>query len=271
MGENEMKEALSCAASVMKLVCGCGNNAAWMACLEAHDRIKHHPHYKGKVKHYYRQALEIFRAYEMRLVHGDTFRMFHVADMPPAVRKKYGAITDKDYYDFWTDIGATAYHRTRPIITSLQNKYRLSLKGHGVMHADLLAWVMTAQACLQMSLTMYEAALQDCAKGYRLRRKVLELVFGQFSLHKVAKAWMRALTATDPSTDGYKLDALEERNIEMGLEQLHDAWINTDTLYGSVMTATGEYDEIFRTRGEQKKALREIADIRSATEAELNK
>lgn len=40
-------------------------------------------------------------------------------------------------------------------------------------------------------------------------------------------------------------------------------------LYNSTMDTVSEYQEIFRTKGEQKKSLREIAEVRDETMKEL--
>lgn len=77
------------------------------------------------------------------------------------------------------------------------------------------------------------------------------------------------MCALAPESINYKLDDVEERNIELGLLQLQEAWLDTNTLYDSVSDAVDDYDEVFRTKGEQKKALREIATVKSETEKEL--
>ena len=67
----------------------------------------------------------------------------------------------------------------------------------------------------------------------------------------------------------YDLDDIESRNIEMGLRQLCEGWIDTNTIFGSTMAAVEEYGEVFRTKGEQKKAMREIAEVKADTDAQL--
>lgn len=277
MNKEDLYKSVAHSASVIKLVCGAGNNAAWLVCLDAHDRIREHRRYKTRVKGghtvgwSYRQALKMYHDYERRLLHSPENRMFCVADMSPEVRKRYGAITDRDYYDFWTGIGASAYTRTRPLVTSLWNKYRLSLQKHGIRQPDLTAWSMTAQACLELAVAMYDAAVEDCSKGYNIPKPLLERIFGQFSLKEIARVWRRALDETDPETETYQLDHTEDRNIRLGLEQLHEAWLNPDTLYQSTIKTVRDYEEIFRTAGESKKAIREIGELESVTNEELQK
>lgn len=67
----------------------------------------------------------------------------------------------------------------------------------------------------------------------------------------------------------FELEPTEKRNIEMGLTQLCEAWIDPALLYDSTMESVEDYDEVFRTRGYQKKAMCEIAEVREETIKEL--
>lgn len=260
------------ASSVMKLVTGVGNNAAWMVVLDAYDQVKKHRNWKHQlkgghtVKGYYKQAISTFHSYEKQLIYTNTNRFFHVADMPEQTRRTYAAnLTDRQYYDMWASIGGAAYQKTRPLITSLWNKYRLSLIQHDIEQPDIMAWAMTATAALEMACTLYDMAIDDIVEGYELPRKLCQRVFKDFNLRTVTKLWEDAMNATDPKTDTYELTDLENRNIEHGLKQLGDAWLSLHTLYQSTAETLADYDEVFRTKGFQKKALRSIADLEAET------
>ena len=258
-------------AAVVKLICGVANNAAWMVVLDAHDHARRCRGYRHGVKHLFKQSIEGLKAYERRLLHAEENRMFHLADMSEKVRKKYGDITDREYYDFWASTGGAAYERTRPLRTSLWNKYRLSLLREGVPEAEHVAWVMVGMAALELAVAMYGRAIDECVNGYQLPRRLVEHVFGQFSLAPVAALWRKALLALCPGTESIKPTPLDERNIEMGLEQLTEAWVSPSLLYSSTMDTVEEFGEIFRTRGEQRKSMREIAEVQSETMRELEK
>lgn len=268
MTKQELEIQVAKAAGVVKLVCGLGNNAAWMVCLDAHDVIKKHSRYNQRVKgghtvgYFYRKVLKMYRDYERMLLCSSNNRFFHVADMSDVTRKKYGDITDRQYYEFWTGIGGAAYSRSRPMVTSLQNKYRLSLMQHGVETPEMVAWVMTAQACLELAVTMYEKALVNIEDELQIPRKVLDFVFGRFSMKEIAKVWRQAMEATEPNAN-YELEEIEDRNIEQGIIQLQEAWSATDGLYGATMDSVKDFDEVFRTKGEMKKAMREIAEAKA--------
>lgn len=254
--EEEVVVALSRAAAVIKLVCGVANNASFLVMLDAHDRIKNHPNYKQNVKKTYKAALKAWHDYEAMLVSAKGNRFFHVDDMDPVVRKRYGNITDQQYYEFWASTGGAAYQKTRPLITSLQNKYRLSLVQHGVKHADSIAWVMTALAALELARQMYESALRTTADNEFLPRDLIRHVFKSFDLSHITHLWRKALNMTESAE--YDLDEVEKRNIDYGLQQLQEAWANTGTLFNSVKTSVQDYGEVFRTKHERRMAMAEL-------------
>ena len=271
----EIVKAVSNAAAIFKLVCGVGNNAAWLAMMDGYDHAKRCKAFRRSLKGghmvgwYFKKAVNDFKDYERQLLTTEKNRMFHVADMTEDVRRKYGDISDAEYYEFWKGVGGVAYAKTRPHITSLWNKYRVSLIKHDVKDAEHVAWVMTAQAAIDLSLAMYESAMKECETGMNLHRKLLDVIFGQFSLKTISKDWMRAMMLLAPETDNYQLDSTEERNIDLGLQQLMEAWLDPELLYSSASGAVDEYEEIFATKGFAKKVQREIADVRAETLKEL--
>lgn len=265
----ETVQRMGNAAAVVKLITGVANNAAWLVTLNALDHARRCPNYRHRTKHLFMETVRALKQYEKRLIYASENRMFHLADMSDRVRKKYGDITDREYYDFWTGMGNAAYERTLPLLTSLQHKYRKSLEREGVPEADHVAWVMVAMAALDLAVQMYRRAIDECVTGYQLPRKLLQRVFGQFSLANVLKLWRDALIALCPGIDQIKPSHTDERNIEMGLIQLTEAWIDPTTLYNSTMDTVAEYSEVFRTKGEMKKSLREIAEVRDETMKEL--
>ena len=258
----EIVKAVGNAAAIFKLVCGVGNNAAWVVMMEGYDHARRCKAFRRSLKGghnvgwYFKRAINDFNTYERNLLTTQTNRMFHMADMTGDVRRKYGDISDAEYYEFWKGVGGVAYAKTKPLITSLWNKYRLSLLEHGVKDAEHVAWVMTAQAALDLAGAMYESAMKECENGLELHRKVLDEVFSQFSLKTISKDWMRALMLLAPETDPIKLSDVEERNIDLGLQQLMEAWLDPELLYSSASGAVDDFNEIFASKGFVKKVQR---------------
>jgi hypothetical protein len=271
----EIQKAVGNAAAIFKLVCGVGNNASWVVMIEGYGHARRCKAFRRSLKGgysvgwYFKKAINGFYQYERHLLTTQTNRMFHVAGMSDDVRRKYGNISNEKYYEFWKGVGVVAYHKTKPLITSLVNKYRLSLLEHGVKDAEHVAWVMTAQAALDLAGAMYESAMKECENGLELHRKVLDEVFSQFSLKTISKDWMRALMLLAPETDPIKLSDMEERNIDLGLQQLMEAWLDPELLYSSASGAVDDFKEIFATKGFVKKVQREIAEVKAETIREL--
>ena len=274
MTKEEIEKVVGKSAAIFKLVCGVGNNAAWLVMMEGYDHARRCKAFcrslKGghSVGWYFKRAINDFNAYERNLLTTPVNRMFHVADMSDEVRRKYGDITDAEFYEFWKGVGGVAYAKTKPLITSLVNKYRVSLLQHEVKDADHVAWVMCAQAALDLAGAMYESAMKECDAGMKLSRRVLDEVFAQFSLKTVSKDWMRAMCLLSP-IDPIKLTDVEERNIDYGLRQLMEAWLDPELLYSSASGAVDDYSELFASKGFVKKVQREIAEVKAETLREL--
>ena len=263
MTEKKKEEYIRCMAAAsgfVKLVCGVANNAAWLVVLDGLDHAKQCKRYRHDVKRAFKQAIEYFHEYERTLLYARENRMFHVPDMGEKARKTYGDITDREYYDFWASLGASAYTKTRPLITSLWNKHRLSLQAHGVQDAKHVAWVLTAAAALELAVQLYEKAIDQSIEFYGLPRKILVDVFGQFSLAKMTEAWRRALNMLSPDSK-FDLGSTERKNIEHGLTQLCEAWLDPSLQWKSTLQSVEDYEEVFRTKGYQKKTIDEIKSI----------
>ncbi len=265
---NEMAVAFAQASALVKTTVGVGNNAAWMACLDAFDHIRQHPAYRHKVKAAYKRCFAALKAYERGLVHASKNRFFHLDDMAPETRKIYGDITDRDYYDFWAAFGYTAYSDNLPFYTCLVNKLRLAFLNHGEPLPDILAWSAAAGLCLDMAAEIYRSALQRCAeaeewKHIGIPQRVWQEVFASFNIAHIARLWDNAHELLSGKT-GINLDPTEKRNIEIGYRQLMEKWLDEDALFGSRIKTCADYSEVFRTNGEMKKAQRQFAQMRDA-------
>ena len=277
MNREEMMLAASCSAAVVKLVCGVGNNAAWVVMMEGYDHAKRCKGIRRGVKGghmvgwYFKRAINDFNDYERHLLRAQENRMFHLADMSEDVRRKYGDISDDEYYEFWKGVGAVAYGKTKPMVTSLWNKYRVSLLSHDVKDAEHVAWVMTTQAALDLAVVLYKKSIEECRNSYGLNESLLTSIFGQFNLQTISDDWRRAMLLLEPQIESITLDDTEDKNIQHGLRQLLEAWTDPELLYSSTSGAVEDYEEIFSTQGFKKKVLREIAEVKSETLAELEK
>lgn len=269
----EFAHAIGAVSNMVKMCVGIGNNAAWSACLDAYDHIKKHPRYRQQVKggstpeQNFKRFFDILKRYERQLRYTEHNRFFRVSDMSPETRKRYGDITDEQYYDFWAAMGSTAYAETQPFFTSLVNKLRLAYLNHGVANPDIMGWAMAAQMALTMAVNIYTCALDNAAKDMPvLSRKQYAQIFRDFDLSQAEKWWVSCVEELDPTP--VELTSLEQKNIELGYMQLEKMWLDENTIFGSRIKTFEEYDEVWRTKGEMKKAIRQYSEMRdNVTEA----
>lgn len=283
----ELEWWVSQCSGFVKMMCGVANNCAILIvnmCRSYIEDIRDkesykerprrpHPGYKHRAKMLFRQFFREWHAMESALLYpsaGET-RFFHVADMPEGARKKFGTMTDEQYFEFWTGTGVLAYQKSMPLITSLQNKFRLSLERHGVKHAQQTAWAMTADAVLQLACETFDRTMRSCHEALPfLELSFVENLWKAFSPKRPAETWRKAMLLMAPDCDGYKLDSGEERNIALGLEQLRELWVSSDLPFDAAIAAVEDYDEdIFRTRGEAKKSIRELSEMRDDARREI--
>jgi hypothetical protein len=283
----ELERQVSQCSGFVKMMCGVANNCAIQVVNMCRSHIEDirdedsykerpkrpHPGYKHRAKLLFRQFFQEWHTMESSLLYpsaGET-RFFHVADMPDGARKKYGTMTDAQYFEFWKGTGALAYQKSLPLVTSLQNKFRLSLERHGVKHAQQTAWAMTADAVLQLACETFDRTMRSCHEALPyLELSFVETLWKAFSPKRPAETWRKAMLLMAPDCDGYKLDDDEERNIAYGLEQLRELWVSSDLPFDATIAAVEDYDEdIFRTRGEAKKSIRELSEARNDARREI--
>lgn len=271
MNKEEINEKVQHIASTMKLMCGIGNNAAWLVCLEAYDHIrKSRLYFSGhRARYEFKRTTDMYHKYEQQLIYAYNNRLFNVADMPPSLRKKFGNITNRDYYDLWAATGATAYQEAKQYVTSLQNKYRLLFDAHHQPEADAVAWAYTAMACLNMAVRIYDTAIKGCVNDTGIAHNIIDKVFGQLSLKTIADAWSRAKAVLAPQAESIAPTPAETKNINFGLDQLFESLTNPRMIFKATKFNVEDFAEIFRTPGEMKKTLAEIEKIEELTINEL--
>lgn len=260
---------------LVKMVCGVGNNAAWMACLDAFDRIKTHPRFLTRVKggttprSLFLRCFEFLRKYERRLINNPQKPFFHVVELDEPSRRVFGDISDHDYYDLWCAPGFQTYQDTLPFFTSLVNKFRLGYLSIGASCPETLAWANAAQVALELAVRIYNNAIATCHHRYpRVSTASFSRVFRDFCLSPVNRLWYQAMLALDPACATPFSDT-HRRNITQGIEQLEQLWLSSDSLFGSRITSAADYAELFRTNGTLRKATAQFAEMRQSFETQM--
>lgn len=266
-----ISEELGHAAGLMKLICGVANGSAWDIAMYCKDQMIYAPWFRGRVKHEYKSAIIAHDEYRKRLIYPakDHARLFCMQDLKDDARKRYGNITDSEYFEYWSSICTQVRDKTNPLFLCLANKYKLSLEHHSVQYADTLKWPMTALSAIETSRHLYDVAIHLCMDDYGINENVLRDVFGALCMDEVAIRWRRALMMSCDIE--YDLDELESKNIMMTLDQIAEEWMKPENLYDSTLYSTAQYDDIFRTPGEQKKALRQMKETRDKALIEMSR
>lgn len=261
--------------NLMRTVMGIANNAAWMACLDAFDQIKKHPHYRMSVKggttprRQFKRCFDLLKAYERGLKFPVGQRFFHVADLTPKARKAYGPdFSDNDYYDLWAASGFIAYDTTKPFYTSLVNKIRLGFLNHGDPNPDIMGWAVAAQCALDIAARLWESGVSNCQAmqrefpniGFTIKEKQWRQLYKPFYIGPVADFWEKCVDDLNPAR--YQFTETELSNIMAGYTQLEEKWMSEDAVYGSRIKAAEDYAELFRTDGEMKKRIKHYAEMR---------
>lgn len=255
----QLESILAHLAGVVKQIIGVPNNMAQVAMMNARDQLKKHPRYRQQVKKAFNDAFAAFDKYERVLLNPTGARYFHMDDMPEVIRKKYGNITDREYYEFWQNVGWSVYSQHRDFVTCLDNKFKLSLQSHGVPHAELLCQALTAEQILHIASVRYEELIKEIQKDTALPPKFLNIFFKCFDLTPVWNKWEKAM---EMLVGNFPLTETESKNIENGISQLYDIIRTVENTIDGIRKSTDDYSEIFRTKGELKKVQKEIADYR---------
>jgi len=259
--DQELLDAYANAVSMVKMVDGVCNNATYLAMMYALEQIAEHPKYKGKVRQRFEAVVKEWKRYEGNLLYATHCRFFHVADMSAETRSKYGDITDRQYFEFWQGGGGRAYYKTRPLITSLQNKFRLSLEADGMPYPDILAWGLTASTLLDICVHMHGLAVKEMAGQWGLDYDVFALNCQPLSVEKPRKAWRFALGTLEDKVNGKIIPASTEKNIAFGVNQIYDAWSSAEGLFGSTADAITDFAEVFAGKKTMRAALANVRNM----------
>ena len=257
----------------VKMMCGVANNCAYYVMTNALYQIRKHPRYADKkIKRLFEgkpnSVLDFYKRYRNRLrwPMGNDISFFHIDDMTEEARRKYGApVTDEQYFEFWEGTGGLAYEKSLPWITSLWNKFRLSLLQHNVPYPDIAAWGLVGSSVLELAVETWEMSMRSvCEAVPVIPVKIIHNLYSPFNMQQVATAWHKACRALTPETENYKLEETEEKNIAIGLNQLRELWVSPDLPFDSTIAAVEDFKgEIFRSTRQAKKSIRDLKKMRN--------
>lgn len=263
---------------LVRLSMGTANNAAWAACLDAMDHIRQHPRYRQQIKggstpqKGFKRCFDMLKEYQRKLIYCDTYNCFHVDQLKPEYRRCFpDNFTDADYYDFWSAFGFKAYQDTKPFFTSLVNKVRIAYVNHNIPNSEIMAWAAAAQLVLYLSTDIWDATMLVCLSieqeftHHIPMENKWKTVFANFNLKKISDFWKSCTLDLEPKIN-LELTETESLNISDGYYQLKNKWTSIKVMFESRMKSAEDYSDIFRTKGEMKKLIREYADRKAECE-----
>lgn len=239
------------------------NTIAWIQMMNTRDELKLSPVYKNIVKKKFNEAFAEFARYESTLINNTEF--FNPDCIPERNRKLYADdFTRRDFYDYLVGVGGNMYNRVANTFSALRHKYRLAFEKRNSPYPKLQASMITTFNALEIAVRAYKNTINTLYKESGIKKKYIESGYGAFSLERVLNKWYIACRSLNLPV--YILDQLETANIDTSLKQINEELDNVEEFYASFMEAIEEYDEVFASKGMQKKALRgAMADLQATS------
>lgn len=260
-------QAVTQASSFVKLIDGVVNNAAWAACLDAYEYLKPLKRFNQQVRggdtagYGYKRCFKALKDYQRNLIYASENRFFHVADMTEETRNYYAkGMTDEEYYDFWASFGFKAYQDNKQFLTCLVHKLHLVYEQAEVKQAEAAAWSMGAYMSLSVATECHSDTVKAVAKQWGGSFNEWARLFKAFDLATVEKLWGDAHKDFFPELTTIDFSDDEFENIKLSFNQWAYRLVRGKTLVKSRVDTVADYaDDIFRTPGCAKKAMRELS------------
>lgn len=258
----QIEEEIISTTSAVKYIMGVAHALVFFTMLDTLDKVKSASWYENN-RALFRMARRTMDDYDRNLLHATTNRFFCVKDMGEELRAQYSAaLTDRKYFEYWCDMGASSYDKVRPFLMSLQNKYRLALLDYGAPCAEEMSWVVMTEFALEEADAMYkEGVLDAMSRKIALPKKVLDTIYRSFRFDTVHKAWQRVLRAIMPDADRVSEYVLAQKNVKLGISDFHKRIAAALSSCDAVMEATVDNEELFSNKDEFKKAKRQIRSV----------
>lgn len=267
--KGELLTAFNATTSYLKIVFGTINNGIFLGMGDAIDSVRKSIPYRHIFRHHARAVWQKWNNYERNLLHGDV-KYFSVQHMTEECRSFYGEnLTDRDYFEYWQGTTSTSYEQVRPFVGALANKYRLLLEANNIDNAKALGNIMAMQSLLMLAGDIFEHCVEQLHLNYGIRKEDCRGALAPFSLRHVLMAWTTMMNALIPQLKDVHPTPLEQKNIDDSKRQIFDKIDSNDFYFGGPTKAIEQFDEMFRTKGTMKKAMRTMAEARALFEENL--
>ena len=254
-----LDDRIHAASGHMKMIFGCVNNLVLFEAYEAIGRVRQSPRYNRQVRHEFLKVINDIKEYNRNLLYGQR-GWFSLKKMPEKSRKLYGDISDSDYYDYWTSLGGSTAELCKDELNVLLNKFKLSMEAHQIQDAALMARLMLVCSLFDCAEAIYTRTVREFKEAARTDWTIAQTVWHDFSMERLKKSWERAMLSLSIKGQKWEIEENENRNITLTIDQLCEKFNSLELYYESTFNSTEDYEDIFRTKGSHKKALREIAE-----------
>lgn len=247
----EMKE------NILLLFTTC-NNAAYYVMSDAIDLVRQMPEYNQKhsqLRRAFDKAEEEWRNYERAV----KFSRYHFLDpkyFTAEQKKRFREdLTQDEYTEYWQCIGGKAFTKIVNEVNVLCNKFKLSVESHNIPNAKTCGYILATASMFVLCEAVRSRVNSVFSQRHSISMAEVMDMTSCFSLKRMEFAWGRCVRMMGPVT---RLTEDESRNIELTVEQLVEHWNDASFFVSSEIETAEEFPEIFRTKGEQKKYLREL-------------
>lgn len=268
----KMALELSTSFGELKMFVGGTINCALFQMHEALVMLQQCPEYRHAVKRQFKQARAEWDRYERELKHPNPngLRFFCLQDMDPAYRKRYAeAATDEQYFELWQGTGFEMYNRCKNHITALTYKFEKYLTRVGAKNPKAYAAAMTADALLQLAVIVFELMAKDIQTSTPATTPSFIELSQPLNPERIQKAFHCGLEMMFLDTLPALTDE-ETRNIKLTTDDISNIWSDPLTYIDIQQVAIEDYaDDVFRTKGEAKKIIRQNAENREKIERKI--
>lgn len=238
----------------VKQIGGVVNNATWLVMIDALDAIKTHPRYKQRVKLNFKTALQKFKEYEAVLQCDEHKGLFNLEELIPEARKKYGDITNQEYYEYWCAVGGPAYMLSKDKMKAITDALTTHLSTEGYSHTDILAKLLLASACMEHAILCVDGIIEAGCRDVQLSVSEGMKFYSVLSLRPVHAAWQKAVFTLEPTLG----DMTVPEHVYRHYDGLGELWRSEQFVIACIRKASEDYEEIFRNKTELRKLKSEL-------------
>ena len=227
-------------------------------CYEAISKLKQAGEYRHQVKRHVKIWLEEMDKERKLMINPpkDCGKFFSIENVFSSVREMFrDDLTDEEYYEFWEYVGVAAFNDVHKIIYALQWKYEKALVARGATKAKAVSWLLTAYMVLKMYDMEYVELLNTFEKNFGYPEKMLRRYFRVFDATKLYGQWQRIMEYCYTDAEKLIIECLEERNVEIGLQDIMQRMSKECADLRYIRKATEENPEIFRSKKAWRDAL----------------